>query len=91
MGLVTDTQQLLELARTPDERKTEGLLVMLRRSDSGFLNKFIWCLRKSADGTAHGNLAQMLEEAQSKLRGAGEAERVGDQQHTTTGIGGYSQ
>ncbi len=58
-----------DLANTGDLWiKMEKLLAVLPRKGSGFLSIFIKCLRASCDGTAHDELASILEEAQSKAR-----------------------
>ncbi len=66
-GLVTHSQ-IVELACTPEAEKTEKLLAMLPGNRSGFLSMFIWCLRQSDNGTAHGCLAQRLARTQSDTR-----------------------
>ncbi len=64
---VVSANDLRILANTSDSSaKMEKLLAVLRQKGPGFLDTFIGCLRDSADGTAHNELADGMEEARSK-------------------------
>ncbi len=75
-----------DLVNIADSRmKMEKLLAVLPRNGPGFLTRFINCLRQSCDGTAHDELASILEEAQSKARIEWRQNRTGGSiQHDST-------
>ena len=62
-GLLTqkDTQMLLNRSIT-DVEKVQHLLDVLPRKDRGSFKKFKECLRKTQQGTGHGDILRALQE-----------------------------
>ncbi len=61
-GLLTRREkELLQSENKPDEDKADLLLSWLPRKGDGTLKRFVTCLKKSSDGTAHGELANKIK------------------------------
>ena len=61
-GLLTSREkQLLRMEDKADEDKADLLLSWLPRKGGRALEKFVTCLERSTDGTAHGELALKIK------------------------------
>ena len=67
MYLEDDKQKLLSSSITPKE-KANYILHILPRKAEGCFDKLLQCLRRSVDGTGHGDLLKELELKRQELR-----------------------